>query len=115
MKKKLFALSGVFLIVLVVTGLWATRATDLMDSVQQNQIRSDVAGSWGVNGGDGGRLVVDRHGQMPWDQKPVDRGPPPGYAGDGLGHGDDQGRRRLNALTVICPAASTAIGSFPSP
>jgi hypothetical protein len=28
MKKKLFALSGVFLIVLVVTGLWATRATD---------------------------------------------------------------------------------------
>ncbi len=31
MKKKLFALSGVFLIVLVVTGLWATRATDLLE------------------------------------------------------------------------------------
>lgn len=30
MKKKLFALSGVFLIVLVVTGLWATKAIDLM-------------------------------------------------------------------------------------
>lgn len=30
MKKKLFALSGVFLIVLVITGLWATRATDIM-------------------------------------------------------------------------------------
>ncbi|MGH9751323.1 MAG: hypothetical protein ACREA2_00935 [Blastocatellia bacterium] len=29
MKKKLFALSGVFLIVLVITGLWATRATDI--------------------------------------------------------------------------------------
>jgi hypothetical protein len=34
MKKKLFALSGVFLIVLVIAGLWATRATDLYD-VQQ--------------------------------------------------------------------------------
>src|SRR5262245_39501165 len=34
MKKKLFALSGVFLIVLVFTGLWATKATDLFD-VQQ--------------------------------------------------------------------------------
>jgi len=31
MKKKLFALSGVFLIVLVIAGLWATRATDLND------------------------------------------------------------------------------------
>src|SRR5262245_6044446 len=30
MKKKLFALSGVFLIVLVITGLWATKAIDLM-------------------------------------------------------------------------------------
>jgi hypothetical protein len=36
MKKKLFALSGVFLIVLVVKGLWATRATDLMGVLQQN-------------------------------------------------------------------------------
>jgi hypothetical protein len=34
MKKKLFALSGVFLIVLVLAGLWATKATDLFD-VQQ--------------------------------------------------------------------------------
>jgi hypothetical protein len=33
MKKKLFALSGVFLIVLVVTGLWATKAFDLMGDV----------------------------------------------------------------------------------
>jgi hypothetical protein len=31
MKKKLFALSGVFLIVLVIAGLWATKATDLND------------------------------------------------------------------------------------
>lgn len=30
MKKKLFALSGVFLIVLVITGFWATRATDTL-------------------------------------------------------------------------------------
>ena len=34
MKKKLFALSGVFLIVLVIAGLWATKATDIND-VQQ--------------------------------------------------------------------------------
>ena len=34
MKKKLFALSGVFLIVLVLAGLWATKATDLF-GVQQ--------------------------------------------------------------------------------
>ena len=34
MKKKLFALSGVFLIVLVLAGLWATKATNLND-VQQ--------------------------------------------------------------------------------
>ena len=34
MKKKLFALSGVFLIVLVIAGLWATRATDI-NGVQQ--------------------------------------------------------------------------------
>ena len=31
MKKKLFALSGVFLIVLVIAGLWATKATNLND------------------------------------------------------------------------------------
>src|SRR5262245_34742610 len=29
MKKKLYALSGVFLIVLVIAGLWATQATDI--------------------------------------------------------------------------------------
>jgi hypothetical protein len=34
MKKKLFALSGVFMIVLVIAGLWATRATDI-NGVQQ--------------------------------------------------------------------------------
>ena len=34
MKKKLFALSGVFMIVLVIAGLWATRAVDL-NEVQQ--------------------------------------------------------------------------------
>jgi len=34
MKKKLFALSGVFLIVLVITGLWATNAISI-NSVQQ--------------------------------------------------------------------------------
>jgi hypothetical protein len=34
MKKKLYALSGVFLIVLVVAGLWATQATDI-NGVQQ--------------------------------------------------------------------------------
>ena len=34
MKKKLFALSGVFLIVLVIAGLWATKAINLND-VQQ--------------------------------------------------------------------------------
>jgi len=34
MKKKLYALSGVFMIVLVLAGLWATKATDLFD-VQQ--------------------------------------------------------------------------------
>jgi hypothetical protein len=40
----LFALSGVFLIVLVVTGLWATRATDLMDVVEQNdQVATSTA------------------------------------------------------------------------
>jgi hypothetical protein len=33
MKKKLYALSGVFLIVLVIAGLWATQATDI-NSVQ---------------------------------------------------------------------------------
>jgi hypothetical protein len=34
MKKKLYALSGVFLIVLVIAGLWATTATDI-NSVQE--------------------------------------------------------------------------------
>lgn len=34
MKKKLFALSGVFLIVLVIAGFWATKATNLNDAQQ---------------------------------------------------------------------------------
>jgi hypothetical protein len=37
MKKKLFALSGVFLIVLVIAGLWATKATDLNDVRQARE------------------------------------------------------------------------------
>lgn len=37
MKKKLFALSGVFLIVLVITGLWATRADDIMGVINEEQ------------------------------------------------------------------------------
>ncbi|HEU0179092.1 MAG TPA: hypothetical protein VFV58_32910 [Blastocatellia bacterium] len=34
MKKKLYALSGVFLIVLVIAGLWATKAVSFMDTAQ---------------------------------------------------------------------------------
>jgi hypothetical protein len=34
MMKKLFALSGVFMIVLVIAGLWATRAINLNDAQQ---------------------------------------------------------------------------------
>ena len=34
MKKKLFALSGVFMIVLVIAGLWATKANNLNDAQQ---------------------------------------------------------------------------------
>jgi hypothetical protein len=48
MKKKLFALSGVFLIVLVVTGLWATRATDLMNVLDPEQ--NDQGAATLVNG-----------------------------------------------------------------
>jgi hypothetical protein len=39
MKKKLFALSGVFMIALVIAGLWATKATSITDV--QNTMRSD--------------------------------------------------------------------------
>jgi hypothetical protein len=44
MKKKLFALSGVFLIILVIAGLWATKATDI-NGVQpaQEQITTSLA------------------------------------------------------------------------
>jgi hypothetical protein len=38
MKKKLFALSGVFLIVLVLAGLWATKATNLNDAQQAGEL-----------------------------------------------------------------------------
>lgn len=41
MKKKLFALSGVFLIALVITGLWATKAISFTDESQA--IQSDSA------------------------------------------------------------------------
>jgi hypothetical protein len=44
MKKKLYALSGVFLIVLVVAGLWATKAINITD-VEQAQAVDPVATS----------------------------------------------------------------------
>jgi len=50
MKKKLFALSGVFLIVLVIAGLWATRATDINSVEQTNPAEISQAAGLSMQG-----------------------------------------------------------------
>ena len=59
MKKKLFALSGVFLIALVIAGLWATKAVNFIDTANtRERIRYPFGDVNGANDAEASAIVM---------------------------------------------------------